>query len=98
MMAMANGQAVTMALHSQTLTTQAAADLLGVSRPTVVRLLKNGEIPYSQSGQHRRVLLCDVLDYQERRQHDRRAALDELTEISEDVGAYEATATPRRTR
>ncbi|WP_205856738.1 helix-turn-helix domain-containing protein [Phytoactinopolyspora endophytica] len=96
--AMANGQAVTVAPHNQTLTTQEAADLLGVSRPTVVRLLENGEIPYSQPGRHRRVLLRDLLDYQERRRHERRVALDELTEISEDAGAYEATAIPRRTR
>lgn len=96
--AMANGQAITIAPHNQTLTTQEAADLLSVSRPTVVRLLESGEIPYSQPGRHRRVLLRDVLDYQERRRHEQRVALDELTEISEDLGAYEATATPRRTR
>lgn len=97
-LAMANGQAVTVAPHNQTLTTQEAAHLLGVSRPTVVRLLENGEIPYSQPGRHRRVLLRDVLEYQERRRHEREAALDELTEISEDAGVYQATATPRRTR
>ncbi|WP_433516257.1 helix-turn-helix domain-containing protein [Nonomuraea sp. CA-143628] len=97
-LAMAAGQAVTIAPQHQTLTTQEAADLLGISRPTVVRLLDRGEIPYQQPGRHRRILLRDVLAYQERRRHDRRASLDRLVELSEDADLYEATDTPRRTR
>lgn len=96
--AMARGQAVTVLPHNQTLTTQEAADLLGVSRPTVVRILDQGLIPYRQPGRHRRILLRDVLTYIEEQAHRRRAALDELIEIGEEAGMYEATATPRRTR
>ncbi|GAA2073186.1 helix-turn-helix domain-containing protein [Actinomadura alba] len=92
--AMANGQAVTVAPHNQTLTTQEAADLLGVSRPTLVRLLEDGEIPFEQPGRHRRLLLRDLLDYQDRRRHRRREALDELVELSEDADLYENTTTP----
>jgi predicted DNA-binding transcriptional regulator AlpA len=40
--AMADGQAVTIAPHNQTLTTQEAAALLGISRPTLIRLLDAG--------------------------------------------------------
>ncbi|MEV0620244.1 helix-turn-helix domain-containing protein [Nonomuraea sp. NPDC050404] len=97
-LAMAAGQAVTIAPHHQTLTTQEAADLLGVSRPTVVRLLERGEIPYEQPGRHRRILLRDVLTYQEQRRHQRRASLDRMVEISEEADLYEATADPRSTR
>jgi excisionase family DNA binding protein len=97
-LAMASGQAVTIAPHHQTLTTQEVADLLGVSRPTVVRLLERGEIPFEQPGRHRRVLLRDVLSYQERRRHQQRASLDRLVEISEEADLYEVTAEPRKTR
>ncbi|SEF54112.1 DNA binding domain-containing protein, excisionase family [Nonomuraea solani] len=97
-LAMAAGQAVTIAPHHQTLTTQEAADLLGVSRPTVVRLLERGEIPYEQPGRHRRILLREVLAYQERRRHQRRASLDRMVEISEEADLYEATADFRPTR
>lgn len=95
--AMANGQAVTIAPHNQTLTTQEAADILGISRPTLVRLLDDGKIPFQQPGRHRRVLLRDLLAYAERRQREQEAGLKELVEITEELGLYDSPA-PRRTR
>jgi excisionase family DNA binding protein len=90
-LAMARGQAVTVAPHHQQLTTQEAADILGVSRPTFVKLLDDGHIPYTQPGRHRRVLLRDVLAYQERRRLSRLAALDELVDVSEEADGYRRT-------
>jgi len=60
-----------------TLTTQQAADLLGVSRPTVVRLINNNELPAERIGNRHRLLLDDVLAYREqrrKRQYDALAA------------------------
>ncbi|WP_419994378.1 helix-turn-helix domain-containing protein [Streptomyces boninensis] len=98
--AMAQGQAVTVAPHHQALTTQEAADLLSISRPTLVKLLERGELPYHRPGRHRRILLRDVLTYQEQRRHERRVALDEMVRVSEDAGMYDATdnAPPPPTR
>lgn len=96
--AMASGQAVTLAPVHQRLTTQEAAELLGISRPTLVKLLESGEIPFEQPGRHRRVRLVDVLAYRERASDERRAALDRMVEIADDADMYERTATPKRTR
>ena len=96
--AMAQGQAVMVVPVHQRLTTQEAADLLGVSRPTVVKLLESGEIPFEQPGRHRRVHLADVLAYRERASNERRAALDRMVGIADEADLYESTATPKRTR
>jgi excisionase family DNA binding protein len=95
---LSQGLAITIAPHNTMLTTQEAADLLNISRPTLVRLLTDGEIPYTMRGRHRRVLLRDVREYQERTRNERRRALDEMAAAGEEAGLYEATATPRRTR
>lgn len=73
-----SGTAVTISPHRTSLTTQEAADILGVTRPTLVRLLTAGEIPYTRPGRHRRVQLADVLAYQQRLRQQRTDALNEL--------------------
>jgi len=98
-LAMERGQAVTIAPHNLRLTTQEAADILGVSRPTLVKMLEDGLIPFEQPGRHRRVLLRDVLDFQDSRRAARERALDEMIAVSEEGDGHTATATkPVRTR
>ena len=89
---------MTIAPVHQRLTTQEAAELLGVSRPTLVKLLDSGEISFEQPGRHRRLLLTDVLAYRERRSTRRRVALDQMADIADESGMGELTATPIRTR
>ena len=85
---MARGNAVTVApLHKQ-LTTQQAADLLNVSRPFLVGLLEQGEIPYHKAGTHRRIYLRDLLNYRETRSIKRRADLAALAEDAQELGLY----------
>lgn len=77
-----NGLAVVIQPSNAVLTTQEAADLLHISRPTLVKLLERGEIEYHKVGRHRRICLRDVLEYDERVRHEREAALDEMARES----------------
>jgi excisionase family DNA binding protein len=81
--ALQQGLAVTVAPQAQMLTTQQAADLLGVSRPTVIKLLNEAKIPFEQVGTHRRILLRDLLAYRKQRRAEQYAAL-EATAVSID--------------
>lgn len=88
-MALRRGQAITVAPHALRLTTQQAADLLGVSRPTLVKLLEDGRIPYETPNRHRRVRLADLLTYQEARRAERREMLGEMARDAQELGTYE---------
>lgn len=79
---LALGDGISILPYSAKLTTQEAADFLGMSRPTFVKLLQSGAIPFEMAGRHRRVTLRDVVDYQERARSERRAALAELARDS----------------
>ncbi|NNG36324.1 helix-turn-helix domain-containing protein [Nakamurella aerolata] len=74
------GRAVKVEQQSTVLTTQQAADLLDISRPTLVRLLETGQIPFQQPGRHRRIALSDLVAYQNKIRRTRRAALDAMSE------------------
>lgn len=88
---MRRGQAVTLAPLGQQLTTQQAADLLGISRPTLIKLLEEGRIPFETPGRHRRLRLADVLAFQELRRNEQREALRALAQEGQDLDLY---ATP----
>lgn len=90
--AMRRGQAVTLAPHAMRLTTQQAADLLGVSRPTLIKLLEEGRIPYETPNRHRRIRLVDLLAYQAARRQERREALRDLSREAQDAGTYDQPA------
>ncbi len=66
------------------LTTQQAADLLGLSRTYVVRLIDQGSMPAHMAGTHRRLLASDVLAYRQRRAPS--SAVGDLTEAGEELG------------
>lgn len=97
--AMARGEGISVVPRHQQLTTQEAADLLGISRPTLVGLLERGEISFTRVGRHRRVTLEDLLDYQSRARKDRADRLDRVVGLGEDAELYERTdGPPLRTR
>lgn len=96
--ALSQGLAITIAPHNTQLTTQEAADLLQVSRPTLVKLLEQGDIPFELRGRHRRVMLADIVEYQKTVAVKQRSALDEMTREAAADGSYAEVTGFVRTR
>ena len=88
------GRAIILIPENQQLTTQRAADLLGVSRPHFVKLLENGELPFHKAGSHRRIYLRDLVAYQKRRDAERKRALDHIAKEAYEAGLYDRTGIP----
>jgi excisionase family DNA binding protein len=88
MMQVASGNPVRMMPANAELTPQEAADLLNVSRPHLVRLLEQGDIPHRLVGTDCRVRFFDVVDYRRRLAARRRGALEELVSLSQKMGLY----------
>jgi len=82
--AMRQGLAVTIVPQTMVLTTQQAADLLGVSRPTLIKLLGDNKIPYERIGTHRRIQLRDLLTYRDQRRAAQYAALEATSSSIDD--------------
>ena len=88
--AMKAGLAVTVAPHHLTLSTQEAADLLRISRTTLVRLLETGAIPFDKPSRHRKVRLDDLLEYRRRQRSQAELAFADMVADTERLGLYDA--------
>ncbi len=81
----ANNRAVSLIPYDHELTTHQAARFLNVSRPFLVKLLDEGNIPHRKVGTHRRVRLEDLLTYRELTASATEKAKEELAKISQDL-------------
>lgn len=83
---MAAGNAISIVPIHAELTTQQAADFLGVSRPYLVGLVEHGELQHHKVGSRRRVYFRDLLDYRKQRMSRSEAALGALAEQAQKLG------------
>lgn len=86
---MASGRGVLVVPVDRELTTREAAELLGISRPTLIKLLDAGEIGFTRPNSSRRIPLEEVLAYKERRSNRRRSLLAEMTADAVEQGIYD---------
>src|SRR5216110_2111218 len=83
---MARGNAVALIPVHAELTTQEAAEMLNISRPSLIQLLDEGKIDYRRVGTHRRVRFEGLMKYKRAAEAARRAALEELAAYDQELG------------
>jgi excisionase family DNA binding protein len=83
------GRSVSIIQSEATLTTVEAANILGVSRQFLVRLLDSDKIPHHKVGTHRRVYMRDLLQYKAARDGARRKLLNDLVDAEIQDGLYD---------
>lgn len=83
---MSAGKVVNIVPMATELTTQQAADFLNVSRPYLIGLLAQGDISHTLVGTHRRIRFDDLLAYREKMVNKSKAAMDELMQLSQEMG------------
>ena len=82
---MSEGKSVTILPSETELTTRQAADMLRVSRPHLVKLLESGKMPFKKVGSHRRILLNDLIEYDEKLRQNRENQLIFLTKQAQEL-------------
>lgn len=87
-------KAISVVSEHQQLATQRAANILGVSRPFLVRLLENGEITFHMVGSHRRIYLRDLLGYKHRRDEARHEAINDMARAEMEAGTHDKVILP----
>jgi excisionase family DNA binding protein len=91
---MQEGKAISIVPFMQDLTTQEAANFLGVSRPFFVKLLETDKLHYHMTGTHRRVYLKDLMDYRQHRDQNKIDAINRIAQFEEDAGLYDKVLLP----
>ena len=83
------GQPIAIVQNDAQYTTVEAAQILGVSRQFLIKVLERDEIPHHMVGTHRRIYVRDLLAYKAKRDGKRRQILDELTHAEAEDGLYD---------
>lgn len=88
---MEGGTTISLIPSDSKLSTQQAADMLNVSRPHIIKLLKTGVIPYKKVGNHRRIPLQVLLTYEMEQRLVRKSNLEFLAQQAQDLNlGYES--------
>lgn len=85
-----HGRPISLVPVATEITTQAAAEILGCSRPYLVKLLEKGEIEFTKVGKHRRIKYEDIIDYKKKLKSEQRRLLAEIMKSDEESGLYDS--------
>jgi excisionase family DNA binding protein len=88
--ATSQGKPISIVPIATEMTTQAASELLGCSRPHLISLLETGKIPFIKVGKHRRIKYEDVAQYKAQMYSKQRNRIIEMMKMDEDLGLYDS--------
>ncbi|OYT14266.1 MAG: excisionase [Bacteroidetes bacterium 4572_114] len=84
------GKPVSIVPIATEVTTQAAAEILGCSRPHIVKLLETGKIKFTKVGKHRRIRYEDIISYRNEMKAEQERLINEIMDTDEKAGLYDS--------
>lgn len=88
--AMSQGKPISIVPIATEVTTQKAAEILGCSRPHLVKLLENGKLDFVKVGRHRRIKFEDVVNYKQKMKAEQKSRLIQMMNSDEELGGYDS--------
>lgn len=88
--AMSQGTPISIVPIATEVTTQKAAEILGCSRPHLVKLLENGELDFIKIGRHRRIKFEDLVHFKQKMKAEQKRRLIEMMNGDEELGGYDS--------
>ena len=88
--AMSEGKPISIVPVATEVTTQKAAEILGCSRPHLVKLLEEGAIDFVKVGKHRRILFEDVMQYKQKMKEEQKKHIIDMMNQDEELGLYDS--------
>lgn len=87
---MSDGKSVSIVSSAAEVSTQKAAEILGCSRPHIVKLLEEGKINFTKVGKHRRILLDDLLKFKENMKREQKKHIIDIMDFDRKIGLYDS--------
>jgi excisionase family DNA binding protein len=87
---MGQGKLISIVPIATEVTTQSAAEMLGCSRPHLVKLLEEGKIAYTKVGKHRRIKFDDIIKYKEQMKEQQKQNIIDIMNADEEAGLYDS--------
>lgn len=87
---MGQGKPFSLVPLASEVTTQKAAEILGCSRPHLVKLLEEGKIEFTKVGKHRRIKFEDVIHYKRKMKKVQKKHLIEIMKSDEELELYDS--------
>lgn len=88
--AMGQGKLISLVPVAAEVTTQAAAEILGCSRPHLVKLLEDGKIAFTKVGKHRRIKYDDVIKFRKQMKEQQKKHIIDIMNLDEETGLYDS--------